>query len=65
MLQEAGFVNVELVKETGFNASPKTKGVSVRARKTERLDAWNTEKKQIETKLKIKQKFENTKSGSG
>jgi len=29
MLQEAGFVNVELVRETGFNASPKTTGVSI------------------------------------
>jgi len=65
MLQEAGFVNVKLVRETGFNASPKTKGVLVRAKKTERLDAWKTEKKQIETKIKIKQKVENTKSGSG
>ena len=65
MLQEAGFVNVELVQETGFNASPKTKGVLVRARKTERLDAWKTEKKQIETKIKIKQKSKDAKSGSG
>jgi len=64
MLQETGFVNVELVQETGFNASPKTKGVLVRARKTESLDAWKTEKKQIETKIKIRQMFENTKSGS-
>lgn len=39
MLREAGFVNVELVSETGFNASPKTKGVLIRAGKTERTDA--------------------------
>ncbi len=65
MLQEAGFVNVELVQETGFNASPKTKGVLVRARKTERLDAWKREQKQIETKIEIKQKSEDIKSGSG
>ena len=65
MLQEAGFVNVELVRETGFNVSPKTNGVLVRARKTERLDAWKKEKKQIETKIEIKQKSENTGSGSG
>jgi hypothetical protein len=65
MLQEAGFVNVELVRETGFNASPKTKGVLVRARKTERLDAWKKEKKQTETKIKIKQKSKDAKSGSG
>ena len=65
MLQKAGFANVELVQETGFNASPKTKGVLVRARKTERLDAWKREQKQIETKFEIKQKSEDIKSGSG
>jgi len=65
MLQEAGFVNVELIRETGFNTSPKTKGVLVRARKTERLDAWKEEKKQIETKIELKQKSEDIKSGSG
>ncbi len=65
MLQEAGFVNVELVRETGFNASPKTKGVLIRARKTERLNAWKEENKQIETKIEIKQKSEDVKSGSG
>ena len=65
MLQEAGFVNVELVRETGFNASPKTKGVLVRARKTESLDAWKEEKKQIETKIEIKHKSVDIKSGSG
>jgi len=63
MLQEAGFVNVGLVQEMGFNASPKTKGVLVRARKTERLDGWKRE--QIEIKFEIKEKSEDTKSGSG
>jgi hypothetical protein len=33
MLQNAGFVNVELVGETGFNSSPKTEGVLIRAQK--------------------------------
>ncbi len=33
MLSEAGFTNVELVGETGFNSSPVTKGVLLRARK--------------------------------
>ena len=65
MLQEAGFVNVELVRETGFNASPKTKGVLVRARKTESLDAWQGEKQQVETKVEKQQKCEDIKSGSG
>jgi hypothetical protein len=65
MLQDAGFVNIEMVRETGFNASPKTKGVLVRARKTESLDAWKEEKKQIETKIEIKRKSVDIKSGSG
>ncbi len=33
LLQEAGFMNSELVGETGFNSSPVTKGVLVRATK--------------------------------
>ncbi len=33
MLQEAGFANIELVAETGFNSSPKTKGVLIRAKR--------------------------------
>ncbi len=33
MLNEAGFVDVELVSQTGFNSSPVTKGVLLRARK--------------------------------
>jgi len=31
MLHEAGFIEVELVKDTGFNSSPLTKGVLFRA----------------------------------
>lgn len=65
MLQETGFVNVELVRETDFNTSPKTKGVLIRAGKTESLDAWQEKKKQIETKIEIKQKSENIESGTG
>jgi hypothetical protein len=34
MLNETGFVDVELVSETGFNSSPVTKGVLFRARKS-------------------------------
>jgi len=33
MLDEAGFVDVERVAETGLNSSPVTKGVLFRARK--------------------------------
>ena len=35
MLNEAGFVEVEIVKDTGFNSSPLTKGVLFRAKKPE------------------------------
>jgi alkylhydroperoxidase/carboxymuconolactone decarboxylase family protein YurZ len=31
MIRKAGFQNVELVAETGFNSSAKTKGVLIRA----------------------------------
>lgn len=34
MLKETGFVDVDLVSETGFNSSPVTKGVLFRARKS-------------------------------
>ncbi|RPJ08736.1 MAG: carboxymuconolactone decarboxylase family protein [Deltaproteobacteria bacterium] len=34
MLNEAGFANVELVVETGFNSSPVTKGALFRATKS-------------------------------
>lgn len=33
MLNEAGFVEVELVKDTSFNSSPVTKGEHFRAKK--------------------------------
>ncbi len=36
MTREAGFSDVELVSETGFNSSPVTKGVLLRAVKSER-----------------------------
>lgn len=35
MLSEAGFIEVELIKDTGFNSSPVTKGVLFRAKKSE------------------------------
>lgn len=37
MLGDAGFKNAEIVGETGFNSSPKTKGVLIRAHKLTRL----------------------------
>ena len=33
MLNEAGFTECELVRDTGFNSSPVTKGVLFRAKK--------------------------------
>ena len=65
MLQEAGFVNIELVQETGFNASPKTKSVLIRAMKSETLNTLEKEQKQIKTKFKVKQNSVDKKSGSG
>jgi len=35
MLKEAGFVEVEIVRDTCFNSSPLTKGVLFRAKKPE------------------------------
>ena len=32
ILENTGFANIELVDETGFNSSPKTKGVLFRAK---------------------------------
>lgn len=43
MLNETGFVDVELVSETGFNSSPVTKGVLFRARKSAILDVGRVE----------------------
>jgi hypothetical protein len=33
LLQKVGFENAEIVGDTGFNSSPKTKGVLLRAEK--------------------------------
>jgi hypothetical protein len=33
-LEKVGFHNVELIGETGFNSTPKTKGVLLRAEKS-------------------------------
>ena len=33
MIQQAGFRNTELVAKTGFNSSPMTEGVLIRAQK--------------------------------
>ncbi len=43
MLNEAGFANVELVGETGFNSSPVTKGVLFRANKSAISDVGRVE----------------------
>jgi hypothetical protein len=33
ILENKGFIDINLVNETGFNSSPKTKGVLIRAKK--------------------------------
>jgi len=40
MLNEVGFIDYELVADTGFNSSPVTKGVLFRARKPRSLSAY-------------------------
>ncbi len=44
MMQQAGFSDPALVAETGFNSSPKTKGVLFRAAKanTQTTASWST-----------------------
>lgn len=39
LIQKVGFADAELVSETGFNSSPKTRGVLFRARKPEKKDS--------------------------
>lgn len=34
MIEKTGFQQVELIGETGFNSTPKTKGILVRAEKS-------------------------------
>jgi hypothetical protein len=38
LIEKVGFADAELVAETGFNSSPKTKGVLIRGRKPEKTD---------------------------
>ena len=33
ILENKGFIDIKLINETGFNSSPKTKGVLIRAKK--------------------------------
>jgi hypothetical protein len=47
ILQEIGFGCVELVAETGFNSSPKTKGVLIRAIKSDSISVKQMEKKPL------------------
>ncbi len=57
MLEEVGFENAELAGETGFNSTPKTKGVLIRAKKPlqygnkgKPANEHNFEEKKIHTK---------------
>jgi len=47
MLEEVGFENAELVAKTGFNSSPKTEGVLVRASKPEASKSLQKPKEEI------------------
>jgi len=39
MIRKAGFTDVEMVSETGFNSSPVTKGVLIRAKTPTTVDS--------------------------
>jgi len=39
LIQKIGFEDAQLVAETGFNSSPKTRGILIRARKPEQPDS--------------------------
>jgi len=56
MIRQAGFQQVELVEETGFNSSPKTKGVLIRAVKPSSLEI-DIEKAKIGDALDKYQEF--------
>ena len=43
MIRKAGFTDVEMVSETGFNSSPVTKGVLIRARRPTTADSGRQE----------------------
>ena len=57
MLNETGFVDVELVSETGFNSSPVTKGVLFRARKSAISDVGRFEMQPIDALSKYQEFF--------
>lgn len=42
IFENTGFSDIELVNETGFNSSPKTKGVLIRAKKPFKLSQKET-----------------------
>ena len=39
MLQKVGFADAQMIAETGFNSTPKTKGMLFRAAKAANIDA--------------------------
>ena len=56
ILKEAGFGAVELVKETGFNSTPNTKGVLIRARREAAFKMLET-RKSVDESLQKYQTF--------
>jgi hypothetical protein len=45
MIEQAGFVDAELIGETGFNSSSVTKGVLLRATKSLPSNSWEKNSK--------------------
>jgi hypothetical protein len=58
MLNEAGFSDVELVAETGYNSSPVTKGVLFRSRKSAILNVGRVEMEPKDVLSKYKEFFD-------
>jgi hypothetical protein len=49
MLSDAGFVGFEIVRDTGFNSSPVTKGILIRAKKPHAEGRLAMQKSPMET----------------
>jgi len=58
MIWQAGFENEELVAETGFNSSPKTKGVLIRAVKASLMEVGMEKEKPGDSLSKYQEFFD-------
>jgi alkylhydroperoxidase/carboxymuconolactone decarboxylase family protein YurZ len=63
MMRQAGFENEELVAETGFNSSPKTKGVLIRAVKPSSKEVGMEKEKPGDSLSKYQEFFDSVYAG--